>query len=231
MGIRVFLQRGIDRLQFLYDVFYGLQYQPLPWIGIGRAQRGQGTEERWIAIDKHLGNYSISSAMDIGCNVGYFCFSLAAKGIPTLGVEMNDRYFRIAKYTNQKIKTSKIALCNMTVNIDTVRLLPNVDAILLLSVWHHWVRYYGFQIATKMLSCVWAKCNKIMFFETGESEMPSEFSLPNMGSTPETWLKEYLASVCSNSKVTNLGQFKAFSPGGSETRNVVKRNLLAIIRG
>jgi len=229
MSTRAFFQHGIDKLQYWYDVFPGLQYQPLPWVNLNKAKRGKGTKERWIAIDKNLDNYSISSAMDIGCNVGYFCFLLAEKGIPTLGIEMNDRFFRIAQYARKKINISNVALCNMTVNLDTVRLLPNVDVILLLSVWHHWVRYYGLEAATKILSCAWGKCNKIMFFETGESEMTTEFSLPNMGPTPEKWLKRYLTSACDNSRIKHLGQVKAFSPGGNETRNVVRRNLFAII--
>ena len=87
---------------------------------------------------------------------------------------MNDRFFRIAQHARKKMNTSNVAFCNMIVNLDTVRLLPNVDVIFLLSVWHHWVRYYGFETATEILAGVWGKCNKIMFFETGESDLPMD---------------------------------------------------------
>ncbi len=230
MGIRATFQEVVDEFQFIYDVFPNGNYQPLPWLGLNTGQRGEGTKARWRAIEASLTHHSISSAMDIGCNLGYFCFSLAQKGIPVLGIDMDSRYLRIAQYASRKIRTPIVGLCNMVVNVETVPLLPKVDLVLLLSVWHHWVREYGLDAAGQILSAVWEKSNKVLFFETGEMEMPPEFGLSAMGASPREWLEGYLSTICVGSEIVHLGQFKAFAPFGNENRNVVYRNLFKVIR-
>jgi hypothetical protein len=69
-----------------------------------------------------------------------------------------------------------------------------------------------------------------MFFETGESEMPSDYALPTMAPTPREWLQRYLEDVCSPARVDCLGQMKAFAPGGSEKTAIVERSLFAVLR-
>ena len=127
MDIRAVVQRILDEIQFRYDVFPRLLYQPLPWLGLNSARRGVGTKQRWKAMEAALATHSIRSAMDIGCNVGYFCFALSLKGIPTLGIELNDQFYRTALYASRRLKTSNVGLCNMEVGAQTVHLLPNTD--------------------------------------------------------------------------------------------------------
>ena len=69
-----------------------------------------------------------------------------------------------------------------------------------------------------------------MFFETGEVEMPDNFFLPDMGKAPKNWIDYYLSKCCVNSVVEHLGTFKAFAPGGSEHKHVVKRNLFMLTK-
>lgn len=230
MSIRDRIQHTIDALQFRFDVFPALVYQPLPWLGLKKARRGTGTEARWAAIGATLNDEVIDSAMDIGCNTGYFCFSLAARGIPTLGIDRDDRFLRIAQYAAGQMRAQGVGFCKMDLTPDTIRLLPNVDLTLLLSVWHHWVRGYGLEVAGEMLSAVWNKTQKVMFFETGEAEMPAEFGLAMLQSSPRQWLEDYLYSMCAEAHVMWLGTFKAFAPRGNETRKVVQRNLFKIMR-
>ncbi len=230
MGVRAAFQSVIDQFQFWFDIFPGGDYQPLPWIGIHRGRRAEGTRARWEVIRSALFDSPVSSGMDIGCNMGYFCFELAQNGIPMLGVDMDSRYLRIAKYARYKIGLQKVALSEMEVNTETVCLLPVTDLVLLLSVWHHWVKVYGLDEATTLLALLWDKCGKIMFFETGEAEMTPDFGLSFLGNSPRAWLESYLAKTCPNSVVTHLGRFKAFAPRGNETRNVAYRNLFKICR-
>jgi hypothetical protein len=230
VDIRDIFQQVIDALQFRFDIFPRLYYEPLPWLGLDSAKRGEGTTARRQAIEPLLTDYCIKSAMDVGCSVGYFCFTLGLKGIPALGVDMDARALRVAQYTSRKLKTSNVGFCNMVVNAETVRLLPNVDLALVLSIWHHWVRLYGLAAAGEILSAIWNKCSKVLVFETGETEMPAEFALPDMGASPREWLTNYLGSQCVGSKIGHLGVFKAFAPFGDENRNVVYRNLFAIVR-
>ncbi len=230
MSIREVVQRTIDEVQFRFDAFPTLHYQPLPWLGLKAAKRGHGTQTRWEAIEQTLDSAVLNSALDIGCNAGYFCFSLALKGIPTLGVDMDDRQLRIARYAARKIKLSRVGFCHMIINRETVQLLPQTDLVLLLSVWHHWVHQFGLRVASEMLSDVWEKTNQVMFFETGEGEMPSEFGLPVLTASPREWLEHYLRAMCFDSEVVWLGSFKAFGPRGDESKKVVYRNLFKVRR-
>jgi SAM-dependent methyltransferase len=230
MNIRDKAQQLIDAFQFRFDIFPTLYYQPLPWLGLKKAKRGVGTEARWAAIESTLNAAPIDSALDIGCNTGFFCFSLAAKGIPTLGVDRDDRFLRIAQHAARQLRAQSVGFCKMDLTPDTIRLLPNVDLVLLLSVWHHWVRGYGLDVASEMLSEVWNKSQKVMFFETGEAEMPTEFGLAMLKSSPRQWLEDYLYAMCADAEVVWLGSFKAFAPQGDETQKVVYRNLFKITR-
>lgn len=230
MGIKATFQKVIDEVQFQYDVFPKSDYQPLPWVGINQANRGEGTNARWKAIETSLTGLSLHSGMDIGCNFGYFCFALAQKGVAMLGVDMDSRYIRIARYASGKIGVAKVGLCQMEINTATVALLPSVDLTLLLSVWHHWVRAYGLTQATQILSAVWQKTEQVLFFETGETEMTPDFGLPAMGASSQKWVEDYLTTVCVGAKIVQLGQFKAFAPLGNENRNVVYRNLFKVTR-
>lgn len=231
MGIKTFLQeRVLDPAQFRYDTFPRLSYQPLPALNKEDAKRSDGTVQRWNVIEGKIREAAISSALDIGCQVGYFGFSLASKGITTLGVDRDERALRIAQYAARKTRTDAVAFLNMGVTPKTVVLLPEVDLVLVLSIWHHWVRAYGFESATAMLKRLWEQCRVTMFFETGESEMPAEYDLPAMVPTPREWISSYLGDTCAGAEVTHLGQFKAFSPGGDNTRNTVLRNLFQVTR-
>ena len=230
MSIRENFQKAVDEVQFQFDVFPKGGYQPLPWVGINKAQRGEPTNARWKAIEASLTDQKFRSGMDIGCNLGYFCFALAQKGVPMLGVDMDSRYIRIAQYASGKIGLSTVGLCQMVINTETVNLLPSVDLILLLSVWHHWVRSYGLDQASQILSALWNKTEKVLFFETGETEMSADFGLPAMGDSSRKWVEDYLKNICTDADIVHLGEFKAFAPLGNENRNVVYRNLFKITR-
>ena len=89
---------------------------------------------------------------------------------------------------------------------------------------------YGIEQAGSILSDLWNGCGQVLFFETGEQEMPPEFGLPDFGADPRRWLTDYLTDTCPGSTVTTLGRFKAFGVGGGEHRNVAYRHLFAVSR-
>ena len=71
-------------------------------------------------------------------------------------------------------------------------MLPAADCVLLLSVWHHFVREWGLEAATEMLDAIWEKTGKLLFFETGENEMPPRCRLPPMVPDARSWLTDFL---------------------------------------
>lgn len=231
MGLRTILQtRIIDPLQFRCDTFPQLPYQPLPVLGKTGARRSDGTVQRWNVVEEQIRGSRVTSAMDVGCQVGYFGFALAAKGIPTLGVDLEERALRIARYAARKTGTQDLGFLNMQVSPTTVDLLPEVDLILAMSIWHHWVRAYQIDSATAILAQLWRRCRMTMFFETGEDEMSADYGLPPMAPSPREWLGSYLEKTCTGGEVVHLGQFKAFAPGGDNTRDTVLRSLFKVTR-
>ncbi len=204
--VNEYIQFRIDTTRILIDK-PSFNYQPLPWIGIHEAKvRGEATYERWDAISEYLKDSK--SLKDIGCCVGFFCHKAAENyGMNTIGLDMNNRYLRIAKYTSKHVENGEKELfLNLKIDIDTVKILPTTDSTILFSVWHHWVFYYGLNIATVILKEVWSKTNKVLLFESGEEETKEEFNLPFDKKATE-WLNEYLLRVLPNAKVKEIGTF------------------------
>lgn len=226
MNLRIKLDNTIDFLRMKFDSFPTLDYQPLPWIGLHKARRDAGVLSRWNLIEKELDRLNVHSNMDIGCNVGYFSISIAKKGITALGVEGDPKYYRMLQYTIRKMNLKNIGVLSWQLNEESIKMLPAVDSIIFLSVWHHLVKHQGHDSATNILKTLWEKNKKVLFFETGELEMPEHYNLPDMQPSPKAYLSKYLEDTCHGSKVKYLGQHQAFSPDN----NIINRNLFAVIR-
>ncbi|MFJ5731011.1 hypothetical protein [Streptomyces paradoxus] len=121
---------------------------------------------------------------------------------------------------------TSVAVMELELRPDTVTLLPATDCTLVLSLWHHLVRAHGLQTATALLQEIWARAGTVMFFDSGEDEMPQEFGLPEMVPTPDAWLGEYLRANCSGGRVEHLGRHRACDATGLPT----DRALFAVIR-
>jgi len=223
-----YIQFRVDTTRFLIDK-PSFDYQPLPWVGINKAHiRGSATIERWNAIKDHLDG--VSSLKDIGCCVGYFCHKAASEyGIQTIGIDLNDRFLRIARYVASHIDHSEYEVFyRQEISPVTIGTLPKTDATILFSVWHHWVCDYGLEEATSMLQNVWSNTGEVMFFESGEEETKEEFHLP-FNKNASVWLKEYLLQSLPDSQVEVLGKFEAGNYGHYKLKKY-KRSVFSITR-
>lgn len=229
-SLRAAGQAGLDRVQFWFDTFPRLLYHPLPWLGRGSSGRAEGTVARWRAIATRLDGLEARSALDVGCQAGYFALSLGERGIPTLGVDSDARSLRIARFAGRRARARNVGWLDLHVDETTVGLLPGADVVLLLSVWHHWVRGFGLEGADALLGALWERTGRVLFFETGEAEMPPEYGLPDLGADPARWLAGHLERRCPGGTVELLGRFKAFAEGGDEHHRVVHRHLFAVVR-
>jgi hypothetical protein len=203
-----------------------MDYQPLPWFGIHAAGRAAGVESRWRAIEAALTGRDVRTGLDLGSNAGYFTIRLARRGIATVGVEPDSRYFRILRFAVKRLGLPNVGCLDMDVTPITASLLPSADAVFFLSVWHHMVRYHGLDGASSILGEVWAKTRQVLFFETGEMEMPARFRLPDMSPEPRVYLEKYLAEHCPGGRVEHLGRHDAFTP----ERKPCRRNLFQVVR-
>jgi SAM-dependent methyltransferase len=218
------VDQTLDWLRFRVDTF--------PWTyhptgnGARSARRGDGTASRWNAIRSFVHELDIATAVDIGCNGGWFVLRLAEMGVVTIGVDSDPRFSRMLLYESERGKHSNIGVLTMRVDMHTAAVLPAADCILFLSVWHHLMKEAGPDRTNRVLQALWAKTNKVLFFDTGEREMPPAFGLPPMSPDPETWLRAYLSRTCPNADVRHLGTHGAFAPDGT----ICRRNLFAVVR-
>jgi hypothetical protein len=202
-------------------------YQPLPWVGIDRGRRGEGSWSRWSAIDAALDAYDdLRTAADLGANVGFFTVKLAQRGLATLAVENDDVAYRTALYSVRRADVPNVGVLALALTPETMDLLAPADVIVFLSLWHHFVREYGLLDATAMLRGIWERSKRVLFFETGENEMPDDYGLPAMEPDARTWLTNFLAETCEGSEIVHLGEHVAFDAEGAPAR----RNLFAVSR-
>ncbi len=203
----------------------GHRYHPLPWLDLPGSYRSAWTVERWQTMLPVISDLQPQSGLDIGCNAGYLTLRLAETGIPVVGIESDPASFRIALAARRAAHLDQVGLLDMHVDPTTVHALPVADATIFLSVWHHMVRAWGMATAKQVLKAIWDRTGKVMFFETGENEMPRQFGLPHMDD-PTRWVTELLEEVCANATVRPLGRHRALAPDGSEHA----RGMFAVVR-
>ena len=149
---------------------------------------------RWEMMKKHLprGGFSF---LDIGSEIGYFTFKASELGGVSIGVEMSKRKFDLANTIRSINNMGKTTFLNMEVNEDTVTSLPNVNVLCCLSIYHYWVRMYGFEGADKIFTKLCEKTNAI-FFETGQPDQGPKLAslLSFMGPDIKKWITDYLIS-------------------------------------
>jgi SAM-dependent methyltransferase len=211
-----------------------IAYQNLPWSGITGARRAAGSAARLEAMLEALRDEEAypRSVLDIGCNVGYFSLSLAQRGLIAFGVDMDRTALRVATISSRDLGENSGTFVPIEMNCtpESIPLLPDVDIVICLSVWHHWVRHSGLAIASENLTKLWSKTKTALFFDSGESEMPSIYNLPFGDESPAKWLEQYLGELLPSAHVRALGRFAAFGPGDRETTANVSRTLFHISR-
>jgi hypothetical protein len=197
-------------------------YQPLPWLGIDKAQRYDSTLQRWHAIAGELDG-STGCALDIGCNLGFFTFQMARRGFFCLGIEGDALLYHICNLIKEVGEFDNTVFTRAMVDEQFSKTLPTVDVTLFLSVFHHIVRTSGMDKASRLMVELMRKTRQIMFFETGQSNEHNVSwakYLPPMTPNPREWTENYFVSLGA-SRVKHLGEYAThLSP--------VKRSLFAV---
>lgn len=247
LGVRRLLRRGplddaLDWARFRIDTFprrigllrflglpemYGTTYHALPWVGLKAGRRVDSTASRLEAMLPVVRELEARSAIDIGANVGGFAFAFAGEGIRAIAVERVVRFVRIGLYARRKGGFDDASFLVMDINPTSVRQLPHADCTVYLSVWHHHVREFGLDGGSEILSALWERTDRVLFFETGEGEMPDSWGLPaGLRLDSRAWLTDYLRRTCEGSSVRHLGEHAALAPDEA----VVSRHLFALVR-
>jgi hypothetical protein len=225
MNRRTFVDERLDSIRFLVDR-QRLDYQPLPWLGIDDAPRSIGVRTRWERMAEVIEEVGAETAVDIGCNAGYFVLSLAERGLATVGIESDPRYARLLLHARKRLPYEDVTVSVMKLTPTSAGLVPRSDATLFLAVWHHLVREFGLDPALGVLRSLWEGTRSVMFFETGQSEMPPSFGLPEMEPDPNTYITALLEERCPGGSVRFLGEHDAFDAD----RHPCRRGLFAVVR-
>jgi hypothetical protein len=147
----------------------------------------------------------VRSALDLGCNSGWFVVELGRLGIATLGIENHPAYHRSAVYSVERSGLENVGVARMSINEQTLALLPRVDSVLFLSLWHHLVHESGMDVATRILEAAWNASKKVLVFETVSRNAAASFDIPDLCPDDETWFRTYFAHVCPDADVVSLG--------------------------
>ena len=200
-------------------------YQPLACTNSVKAQRHNGSLGRWQAIEMELGNLE-GSALDIGCNFGFFTFQMARKGLFCVGIESERLSYHICNLIKEVGEFENAVFLKAVVDGQFCKKLPTVDVTIFLSVFHHIVRQFGIEAATHLVQELMGKTRRVLFFETGQSnETNTSWAkyLPEMGPNPKLWIENYF---------TSLGALRVRYLGDYETHlSPVKRSLFAVYVG
>ena len=101
-----------------------------------------GCEDRWIAIRDNVAPGNGTRALDIGCNLGFFCNRLEAHGYSCIGVE----YFPEIAFASRKIARAEgkrsIFISGDILDPETISEIGTTEfsLIIALNIFHHFIK-------------------------------------------------------------------------------------------
>lgn len=110
------------------------------------------------------------SALDIGCNAGYYTFELAKRGAHVLGIDLDPHYLKQARWAAKELRLEHKAEFRQLQVYDLAKLEQRFDLIIFMGVFYH-LRY-----PMLALDIVTQKVNKLLVFQT--LTMPGEDVYP-----------------------------------------------------
>ncbi len=190
------IKRGIFRDFYLYQPIYGSKSRKFK----------RNCEDRWDVMKAHLPKAPFSF-MDIGSNIGYFTFHAQDMGAVAIGIEMHPGKYELAQAIKAVNEVERVSFLNFLIDTNTVVGLPSVNVVCFLSIYHHWIRHFGFEKADTIFTSL---CNKTdsIFFETGQFNEKVQWKdmLNFMKPDVKRWIENYLKSK-GFKKILLLGEF------------------------
>lgn len=116
-------------------------------------------ERRWELLCDRV-ERTDGTLLDIGCAEGHLTARFADLGLMAIGIER--RAHTVATARRGNADRSNLGFLQYEVTPETVRSLPSVDIVLLLTVYHHWVSEYGREAAEEMLRTLGERCTTLV---------------------------------------------------------------------
>jgi tRNA (mo5U34)-methyltransferase len=116
---------------------------------------------KWSEIKDHLpDDLSGWTALDVGCNAGFYSFELAKRGANVLGIDVEERYLKQARWAARRLDLDGSVKFEQMQVYDLARSRRTFDLVLFLGVFYH-LRYP--LLALDILS---HKVNRTMVFQS-----------------------------------------------------------------
>lgn len=176
------------------------EYQPDPF----RNDKGAGTREGRACIDRFEAFSALFpsdkplSVLDIGCNQGYFTFRMAERGGLCIGIDSDRNEVLYARAQAATHRVANTVFAEMTIDTESARGLPSVDITICLSIFHHWVRFFGEDNAKEIMRSVAERTRGYLVFETGQHDETDALwahELAFMGADSKAWIRSFLTEL------------------------------------
>lgn len=222
--------RWLEAQQVRVLMRYGLNsYQPDPFGTIrcaGADRDVEGTVAKWSLLRREL-PVDPYSALDLGCNIGYFSFKMAASGADhVVGFDTERGPILVAEKLKTLGRIGNVGFLTYRVTPGNAVLLGTYDVVLFMSVFHHLVYAYDIAAAKGVLQTLISKTRRMLFFETGLNDQGfgrMALSMPDMANmNPDEFVKALLYE-CGAEKVEWLGR--------TDLKRGVKRSLYKVTPG
>lgn len=118
--------------------------------------------ERCRQLERALPNPA-GSVLDIGCNLGDITAWCARRGHWAVGIDSSEPLINEAQVRHAAV--TACAFMHQKIGPEDISRLPVFDAVLLLSVHHHWLMAWGPDTAGRMLRDLAARTGRVLVFE------------------------------------------------------------------
>lgn len=118
--------------------------------------------DRWEVIKSHLDSTD-SNLLDIGCAEAVLTSKFSNEGLFCVGVERSKKQLGTAYRKNRFNDNLGFVMYDVTPK--SIDQLPSFDVIMLLTVYHHWCRDFGYEASEEMLRTLATIADKKLFFE------------------------------------------------------------------
>lgn len=141
------------------------------------------------------------SLLDVGCNLGDFTAHFASQGIWSVGIDSVPRLVATAQARHAGVPDCALMVSEL--RPDNVYRLPEFDAVLLLSVHHHWLGAHGPEVAGEMLREIVQRAHRVVVFESASRRVrfgafPPDFidnDEESVTAYHEAYLREYVGDL------------------------------------
>lgn len=133
---------------------------------------------KWRQLAPHLPqDLSGWTALDIGCNAGFYTFELARRGANVLGIDLDERYLRQARWASEQFGLQRQVRFEQMQVYDLARCEEQFDLVLFMGVLYH-LRYpmLGLDIVAQ-------RVRRMMVFQT--------LTMPGQEVFEQTWGRSF----------------------------------------